>query len=232
MRAGLFNYPFGKNKPERCQPALTNSFAIFEQSQHQNGAISGSLFSNYACSIFIDLKKAFDTVNHTILLKTLITMGYKASHYNGFSLTSLVGNNLYLSMATHLWNWKSNICHLFNYPLGKNKPERCQPALTNSFAIFKQSQHQNGAISGSLFSNYACGIFIDLKKAFDTVNHTILLKTLITMGYKASHYNGFSLTSLVGNNVYLSMATHLWNWKSNMVFLRDQYLDLYCFYFI
>ena len=28
---------------------------------------------------------------------------------------------------------------------------------------------------------YSCGIFIDLKKAFDTVNHTLLLKQIISL---------------------------------------------------
>ena len=75
------------------------------------------------------------------------------------------------------------------------------------------------------YGSYGCGIFIDLQKAFDTVNHQILLKNWSITEYGVLGFAGFHHIFLQGNSMYLLMAAYLINSIFNLVFHKDLCLD-------
>ena len=67
---------------------------------------------------------------------------------------------------------------------------------------------------------YGCGVFIDLKKAFDTVNHSVLLKKMEHYGIKSVALDWFAS--------YLSYRKQF---LTTLIFVVESPKDLYLGHF-
>ena len=63
------------------RPGFTTSDCIIALIEEITSSLDKGL---YVISLFLDLSKAFDTVNHQILLNKLKYYGLQQSEYNGF----------------------------------------------------------------------------------------------------------------------------------------------------
>ena len=82
-------------------------------------------------------------------------------------------------------------------------------------------------------NEFGCGIFIDQKKAFDTVNHFILLSKLNHDGERCKAYDWFqSYLSNRKRYLYVPMVINLILSQSLVDYLRDPFLDPCCFCYI
>ena len=122
----------------------------------------------------------------------------KNSNYRPISLLSIFSKIVEKLMHQRLYNFLELHEILFQMQFGFRKGHSTDHALISLSERIKNTLDSN---------RVGCGIFIDLQKAFDTVNHNILLQKLNHYGIRGTSLSWFE-SYLSGRLQYVSVNGH------------------------
>ena len=145
---------------------------------------------------------AFPTILKVAKIVPIYKKDFKLdfSNYQLISLLSIIENILEKLMYNRVYNFftKNNLI----YPL--------QFGFRQQYSTFHALISLTEDIRKNLYKgNTGCGIFVDWQKAFDTVEHDILLAKFEHYGIRVLQMNDLNPTSLTENNLFLLMVIFL-----------------------
>lgn len=151
---------------------------------------------------------SFKTGSHPLKLKiakiiSIFKKGskLKASNYRPISLLSNINKIFEKIMYNRLFSFLDSQGSFYEHQYGFRSKHSTEHALIN---LTEQIKESLDTIGHSKNRKYAAGVFVDFQKAFDTVNHDILLTKLDHYGIRGP-VNDWLKSYLTDRNQYVSI---------------------------